>query len=211
MECKALCATQRKNNYNPLMKLWIAVLFNHHHLCAYNDSPGLISMYTNKQNVCKVICFTVWSSFICWKERPNALDLVSVWNQIVFPCVLRYFPISSFQLLLPSVSICTVKEWFNKKFFLLKMYMLGFFLLNFFLLKMYMLGCSGHPRCKNLFLIRTDLEKCSITPLAHKWILCSGWVPSEWEFKWLIKTSQQSTSNSYYSSSSINELWREKL
>ncbi len=194
MECKALCATQRKNNYNPLMKLWIAVLFNHHHLCAYNDSPGLISMYTNKQYVCKVICFTVWSSFICWKERPNALDLVSVWNQIVFPCVLRYFPISSVQLLLPSVSICTLKEWFNKKMYLLKMY-----------------SPSGHPRCMSLFLIRTDLEKCSITPLAHKWILCSGWVPSEWEFKWLIKTSQQSTSNAYYSSSSINELWREKL
>ncbi len=27
---------------------------------------------------------------------------------------------------------------------------------------------------------RTDLEKCSITSLAHQWILCSEWVPSEW-------------------------------
>ncbi len=50
---------------------------------------------------------------------------------------------------------------------------------------------SGHPRdC--FFPIRTDLEKFSITSLAHqwKWILCSEWVPSEWESKQLIKTSQ---------------------
>ncbi len=38
--------------------------------------------------------------------------------------------------------------------------------------------------------IRTDLEKCSITSLAHQWVLCSEWVPSEWESKQLIKTSQ---------------------
>ncbi len=31
--------------------------------------------------------------------------------------------------------------------------------------------------------IRTNLEKLSITSLAHQWILCSEWVPSEWEFK----------------------------
>ncbi len=30
------------------------------------------------------------------------------------------------------------------------------------------------------FFTRTDLEKCSITLLAHQWILCSEWVPSEW-------------------------------
>ncbi len=36
----------------------------------------------------------------------------------------------------------------------------------------------------------TDLKKCSITSLAHQWILCSEWVPSEWESKQLIKTSQ---------------------
>ncbi len=33
----------------------------------------------------------------------------------------------------------------------------------------------------------TDLEKFSITSLAHQWILCSEWVPSEWETKQLIK------------------------
>ncbi len=27
--------------------------------------------------------------------------------------------------------------------------------------------------------IRTDLEKCYITSLAHQWMLCSEWVPSE--------------------------------
>ncbi len=40
------------------------------------------------------------------------------------------------------------------------------------------------------FFIRTDLEKCSISSLAHQWMLCSEWVPSEWESKHLIKTSQ---------------------
>ncbi len=29
--------------------------------------------------------------------------------------------------------------------------------------------------------IGTDLEKFSITSLAHQWILCSEWVPSEWD------------------------------
>ncbi len=32
-------------------------------------------------------------------------------------------------------------------------------------------------------------EKCSITSV-HQLILCSEWVPSEWESKQLIKTSQ---------------------
>ncbi len=37
------------------------------------------------------------------------------------------------------------------------------------------------------FFMGTDLEKCSITSLAHQWILCREWVPSEWESKQLIK------------------------
>ncbi len=36
----------------------------------------------------------------------------------------------------------------------------------------------------------TDLEKRSITSLAHQWIISSEWVPSEWGSKRLIKTSQ---------------------
>ncbi len=36
----------------------------------------------------------------------------------------------------------------------------------------------------------TDLEKFSIPSQAHQWIFCSEWVPSEWESKQLIKTSQ---------------------
>ncbi len=43
---------------------------------------------------------------------------------------------------------------------------------------------------ENVLTIRTDLEKISITSLAQQWILCSEWVPSEWESKQLIKTSQ---------------------
>ncbi len=47
------------------------------------------------------------------------------------------------------------------------------------------------PRCRWVcFFIGTDLEKCCILSLAHQWILCSEWVPSEWEFKQLLKTSQ---------------------
>ncbi len=38
------------------------------------------------------------------------------------------------------------------------------------------------------FFIKTNLEKLSIASLAHQWILCSEWVPSEWESKQLIKT-----------------------
>ncbi len=39
------------------------------------------------------------------------------------------------------------------------------------------------------FVSSSDLEKCSITSVAHQWMLCSEWVPSEWESKQLIKTS----------------------
>ncbi len=31
------------------------------------------------------------------------------------------------------------------------------------------------------FVSSSDLEKCSIASLPHHWILCSEWVPSEWE------------------------------
>ncbi len=42
---------------------------------------------------------------------------------------------------------------------------------------------SGHPRFRWVcFFTSTDLEKWSSTSLAHQWILCSEWVPSEWEF-----------------------------
>ncbi len=60
-------------------------------------------------------------------------------------------------------------------------------------------------------LFRTDLEKFSITSLAHRWILCSEWLPSEWESKQLLNASQRSTSNPHDSISSINVLWSEKL
>ncbi len=40
--------------------------------------------------------------------------------------------------------------------------------------------------------------------LAHQLILCSEWVPSEWEFKLLLKIPHDS-------SPSINALWSEKL
>ncbi len=50
---------------------------------------------------------------------------------------------------------------------------------------------SGHLGCRWVcFFTGTDLEKYSMTSLAHQWILCSEWVPSEWESKQLIKTSQ---------------------
>ncbi len=47
---------------------------------------------------------------------------------------------------------------------------------------------SGHPiyRWGCIFLAK-DLEKFSIASLAHQWIICSEWIPSEWESKKLIK------------------------
>ncbi len=45
---------------------------------------------------------------------------------------------------------------------------------------------SGQTRCRWVCFI---MKKCSITSLAHQRILCSEWVPSEWESKQLIKTS----------------------
>ncbi len=62
---------------------------------------------------------------------------------------------------------------------------------NDILLKMY--STSGHPRCSRVcFFIGTDLDTFCITSLAHQWILCSEWVPSEWESKQLIKTFHKS-------------------
>ncbi len=61
-----------------------------------------------------------------------------------------------------------------------------------------MSSLSGHPRFRWVL----DLEiwrKCSIPSLAHQWILWSEWVPSEWESKQLIKTSQKSRSNTHHS------------
>ncbi len=48
-----------------------------------------------------------------------------------------------------------------------------------------------HPQVQEIdeFVSSSDLEKCSIPSLAHQWILCSEWVPSEWESKQLIKTT----------------------
>ncbi len=40
------------------------------------------------------------------------------------------------------------------------------------------------------FVSSSDLEKCSITSLSQQWLLCSEWVPSEWESKQLMKISQ---------------------
>ncbi len=47
-----------------------------------------------------------------------------------------------------------------------------------------MINFSGYSRCRGV-----EDKKFSITQLAHQWIFCSEWVPSEWESKQLIKTS----------------------
>ncbi len=41
------------------------------------------------------------------------------------------------------------------------------------------------------FVSSSDLEKCSIKLLSHQCILCREWVPSEWESKLLIMTSER--------------------
>ncbi len=50
---------------------------------------------------------------------------------------------------------------------------------------------AENARCRWFsFFIITDLEKFCLISLAHRWILCSEWVPSEWGSKQLIKASQ---------------------
>ncbi len=57
------------------------------------------------------------------------------------------------------------------------------------------------------FVSSLDLEKLSITSLAHQWILSSEWVPSEWESK-LIKLSWLKLHNNpHHSSPSVNVLF----
>ncbi len=60
------------------------------------------------------------------------------------------------------------------------------------------------------FFIRTDLEKFMVTSLLHQQILCSEWVPSEWQSKQLINMLQYFTSTLHNSRWSINVLWSEK-
>ncbi len=65
---------------------------------------------------------------------------------------------------------------------------------------------SGHPtRRWDYLFMWTDLEKCSNTWLAHQWILCSEWVPSEWR-----TADKNITSNPHHSSPLINILWSQK-
>ncbi len=72
------------------------------------------------------------------------------------------------------------------------------------LLKIY--SPSGHPKCWWVcFFIRSDLEKCSIASLAHQWILCSEWVPSEW-----VQTADKNITI-IHTAPSITILWNQKL
>ncbi len=48
----------------------------------------------------------------------------------------------------------------------------------------------------------THLEKCVIASVSQQWMLCSEWVPSEWESKQLIKTSQWYTRLNFTSQNS---------
>ncbi len=60
------------------------------------------------------------------------------------------------------------------------------------------------------FVSSSDLEKCSIISVAHQWMLCSEWVPSEWESKQLLK-HHNIHSNPHHSSPSVNVLWSKKI
>ncbi len=72
-------------------------------------------------------------------------------------------------------------------------------------LKMYSL--SGYIQDVDEFVSSSEqIWRHSAFYPAHRWILCSEWVPSE-----SIKTSQESTSNPHDSSPSVNVLWSEKL
>ncbi len=65
---------------------------------------------------------------------------------------------------------------------------LYFFL--YILLKFYLKGIGKANQDVDKFVSASELQKFSITSRAQQWILCSEWVPSEWESKQLIKTSE---------------------
>ncbi len=48
------------------------------------------------------------------------------------------------------------------------------------------------PKYEHLLKIYLPIgrPRCRWVPIAHQWILCSEWVPSEWESGQLIKTSE---------------------
>ncbi len=48
------------------------------------------------------------------------------------------------------------------------------------------------------FVSSLDLKKCSIPSLAHQWILCNEWVPSEWESKQLKQLRNLYRSSTVY-------------
>ncbi len=57
---------------------------------------------------------------------------------------------------------------------------------------------------------QTDLEKCCIASLAHQWMLCSEWVPSEWESKQPIK-KHHNNPQVIHTSPAIIILWNKNM
>ncbi len=62
-------------------------------------------------------------------------------------------------------------------------------------LHQWLLKAIVHPKMKmssraGEFVSSWGLEKCVSASVSQQWMLCSEWVPSEWESKQLIKTSQ---------------------
>ncbi len=54
-------------------------------------------------------------------------------------------------------------------------------------------------QCKFEF-VSSSKQKCCITSLAHQWILCSEWVPSEW-----VQTADKNITKVHNSSQSISK------
>ncbi len=52
---------------------------------------------------------------------------------------------------------------------------------------------SFHPSCRWVCFFMTDLEKVSITPIVHQWILCGEWVPSGMRVQTADKHHKRST------------------
>ncbi len=71
----------------------------------------------------------------------------------------------------PAPSLITTVEWLNITYITFKR-------IVHIEIKMY--SPSGHAKCRWVcFFIWTDMKKLNITSVAHQWILCSKWVPSE--------------------------------
>ncbi len=115
--------------------------------------------------------------------RRNASQCWSTYTlPLLFLTFLKYANMNDFSPL--SVTSLSHQRWYFNPFSWWAQILHDFLFVERDLLTIYL--PATYPRCRGVCWM--DLEKFNIAPLAHQWILCSEWVPSEWESKLLIKS-----------------------